>query len=368
MDKPRDFDQRQVDEYSSRPRARLSAIPIGEQAAEDLTSAHMDRPTIAIFGKPDDPQSLAAAEAVQAEGGSAAVVPVALEERQAPEVAFGRGGLRWGGVDFSSVESMYIRAMAPNTLPFLPPVLNATSQSEWRTRYVREQEYQSFAYSFFEELRAQGKLVVNPFTAYTHHNAKAQFYERLRAEGFDVPRTLTTNAPEQARAFARAVGEVVIKPGLGVGSTRKLRADQLEGLEACARCPVMLQEFIQGQILRLHVVGGTVVLALKILGEAIDSRTETRGFEYYPLPEAQAQQVVRANQALGLHFAAWDAFATPDGRLVLLDCNPGPYVMWIGPEFVRAVFFQLARYLVAYARTHSGAEAAKLVSPWRPRA
>ena len=34
---------------------------------------------------------------------------------------------------------------------------------------------------------------------------------------------------------------------------------------------------------------------------------------------------MRANQSLGLHYAAWDAILGEDGRLTYLDCNPGPY-------------------------------------------
>ncbi|MBF0612866.1 MAG: hypothetical protein HQL55_17230, partial [Magnetococcales bacterium] len=62
----------------------------------------------------------------------------------------------------------------------------------------------------------------------------------------------------------------------------------------------------------------------------------------------------------------WDVLEGEDGRLFYLDCNPGPFVMWIGPQFVQVVFRQLARYLITYARTGSIQESSKAVSPWRP--
>jgi hypothetical protein len=40
--------------------------------------------------------------------------------------------------------------------------------------------------------------------------------------------------------------------------------------------------------------------------------------------------------------------------------------MWLGSEYVRVVFEQLAAYLIHYANTGSLTEAADRVQPWRP--
>lgn len=326
----------------------------------------MSSPIIALFGKKDDKQLLALAKAVNDEGATPLLFNIGLPERGAPPVALGSQRLTWDGVDLAAIESLYIRGAAPNTLPSLPPMLNAASYSEWRTRHVREQEYQSFAYSFFELLAARGKLVVNPLSSYVHHNSKAQFYERMRAEGLQFPRTLTTNDPARARAFVQEMREVVVKPGIGVGSTRRLREDQLARTEDIALAPVTMQEFLRGQTYRVHVVADTVVLSLRIINDEVDSRTQTKGFEFARLPDAVERGIVRGNRLLGIHFAAWDVMLTDDGRLVGLDCNPGPYLMWIGPAFVRAVYQQLARYLLTFAQTHSVAEASARVAPYSP--
>jgi hypothetical protein len=37
--------------------------------------------------------------------------------------------------------------------------------------------------------------------------------------------------------------------------------------------------------------------------------------------------------------------------------------MWIGADFVRAVYGQLARYLIGYAQTHAIAQASARVAP-----
>jgi len=325
----------------------------------------MDRPTIALFGKVDNKQILALAKEVEACGGTPMPIDMGLEEAGAPAVSLGQGRMMWNATDFGPIQSMYIRGTVPNTLPVMPPVMNATFHSEWRTRYIREQEYQAFTYSFFEMLAAQGKLVINPLTTYIDHNAKAQFYEKMRALGFSFPKTLTTNDPVAARAFVREMGEVVVKPGIGVGSTRRLREDQLEREEEFGHGPVTMQKCINGKTVRVHVVADTVVLSLKILNDEIDSRTRTKGFEYMRLPEAEEKKIARANRALNLHFAAWDVIQSDDGKLYYLDCNPGPYVMWIGPENVTAVFSQLAHYMIHFAKSGSLAEASASVQACR---
>jgi hypothetical protein len=328
----------------------------------------MDRPRIALFGKKNDKQLLALAKAVEDEGAAPLLLDIGLSEQGAPPVVLSARRLSWDGEEFSNIESVYIRGSAPNTLPALPPMLNPAFYSEWRTRYVREQEYQAVTYGFFELLAAAGVLVVNPLSSYVHHNSKAQFYERMRAHGIEFPRTLTTNDPARAVAFVKQVRDVVVKPGIGVGSTRRLREDQLSRTEDIALAPVTMQEFVKGQTYRVHVVGDTVVLSLRIINDQVDSRTRTKGFELAKLPDSAEGALVRANRLLGIHFAAWDVMLADDGRTVCLDCNPGPYLMWIGVEFVRAVYCQLARYLLAYAQTHSVSAASARVAPFMPPA
>jgi len=327
------------------------------------SSSLMDKPRIALFGKKDDKQLLALAQAVEEEGAAPLLFDIGFPEQGAPPVVLSEKVRSWDGVDFANIGSVYIRGAAPNTLPALPPMLNPAFYSDWRARYVREQEYQAVSYSFFELLAAAGSLVVNPLSSYVHHNSKAQFYERMRAQGLQFPRTLTTNDPARAIAFVREMRDVVVKPGIGVGSTRRLREEQLSRTEDIALAPVTMQEFVKGQTYRVHVVGDTVVLSLRIINDQVDSRTQTKGFEYAKLPDSAAGCLVRANRLLGIHFAAWDVMLAEDGRTICLDCNPGPYLMWIGPEFVRAVYCQLARYLTVYAQTHSVSAASARVEP-----
>jgi hypothetical protein len=301
-------------------------------------------------------------------GAKPLVFALPLGGESAPKVSFEGDKLIWDDVDFSDIDAVHIRGIAVNTPAAVPAVLNAASHAELRAKYFKEQAYQAATFSFLTCLAAQGKLVVNlPTGAYIDHDTKAQFYQKLRAHGFAAPNTLMTNDPVRALAFVQA-HEVVAKPAMGIGSTRKVTEANIEGLDELRVSPVLLQEYFPGDTIRVHIVGDSVVLALRVLSDGqVDSRTSPKGFEYFRLPDEEQQKIVKANRMLGLHYAAWDVLAAPDGRYVYLDCNPGPFILWIGEENTRGVLQALADYMLTYARTHSLEEASRAVQPCRPK-
>ena len=309
---------------------------------------------IALFANKDSAQITEIAAAVTRAGGTPVVLDIRIggtpEDSTQPALSLGQEQACWGGVDFTDIRAMHIRCTAPRTLPTLPPVLNPESHASYRAQFIREQAFQAATLAFFEHQAARGKLVVNRLTtAYLDHNSKSQFYEKLRSAGFVVPRSLTTNDPVAARRFLDDIGEAVIKPMIGVGSTRAVSSGDRDRLDELGHCPALFQERIQGPTLRIHVVGDRMVLALRIIGEGIDSRTDAHDFVEIALDPAEAAAIVRATRFLGLHYAAWDAIEGGDGRLRYLDCNPGPFVMWLPEAARQTVFGALARYLVAFA-------------------
>lgn len=313
---------------------------------------------IALFANRDSLQITAIAQAVMAVGGQPVILDLRLGgapgDSSQPTVSLSPANGHWNRVDFSDIRAIHLRGTTPRTLPTFPPVLNAATEADYRHRFLVEQEFQATTYDFFEHQARLGKLVVNRLTtAYIDHNSKSQFYEKLRQAGFTVPASLSTNCPQAAGDFFASVDQAVMKPAIGVGSTRIVTADDRARLEELALCPTLFQERIIGTTIRIHVVGETMVKAVRLINDNIDSRTETKDFAETTLPEAEAVNVVRATRFLGLHYAAWDGILAADGRLYLLDCNPGPYVMWLPEAYRQPVFTALARYLVTFAREGS---------------
>lgn len=310
---------------------------------------------IALFANHDSAQLAEIAVAVRDAGGDPVMFDIRLGGDTLPAMTLDGDRAVWGGVDFADIRAMHIRCTAPRTLPTLPPLLNDATAAEYRLQFIREQAFNAATYAFFEHQALRGKLVINPLTsAYVDHNSKGQLYEKLRAAGFTAPRSLSTNDPAAARRFLDEVGEAVMKPAIGVGSTRLVTdADRESRLDELALCPTLFQQRIVGPTIRIHVVGGRMLLALEIESEGIDSRTGTKSFHPIDLPESEARAVAEATTFLGLHYAAWDGILDADGKLSLLDCNPGPFVMWLPDHNRRMVFDALARYLITFSRTGS---------------
>lgn len=310
---------------------------------------------IALFANHDSAQLAEIAVAVRDAGGDPVMFDIRLGGDTLPTMTLDGDRAVWAGVDFADIRAMHIRCTAPRTLPTLPPLLNDATAAEYRLQFIKEQGFNAATYAFFEHQALRGKLVINPLTsAYVDHNSKGQLYEKLRAAGFTAPRSLSTNDPAAARRFLDEVGEAVMKPAIGVGSTRLVTdADRESRLDELALCPTLFQQRIVGPTIRIHVVGGRMLLALEIESEGIDSRTGTKSFHPIKLPESEARAVAEATTFLGLHYAAWDGILDADGKLSLLDCNPGPFVMWLPDHNRRMVFDALARYLIAFSRTGS---------------
>ncbi len=325
------------------------------------------KPHIAIFSGENSAQAADIAAAVTARGGTPLVFDIGLGGNNA--VTLKPAGGSWQGSDFTDIAAIHIRCTAPNTMPSLPPLLNAASFAEQRLHFLREQSYQAATYAFFEHQAGLGKLVVNRLTqGFTDHNSKAQLFQKLRRWRVGVPETISSNDPGTAAAFVERHGEVVAKPAIGVGSTRLVDDRDRGRLAEVALCPVLLQQFVRGQTLRLHVVGDKVVLPLEIDTQGhVDSRTAPTDFRFAAMRRRHRTAVVRATRLLGLHYAAWDAIVgADDGELYLLDCNPGPSLMWIGPDFREIVCHGLASYLVTWARSGSLRQARAAVEAWSP--
>ncbi|MBI3374023.1 MAG: ATP-grasp domain-containing protein [Betaproteobacteria bacterium] len=321
---------------------------------------------LALFSAKDCPQLALIRDILVEKGADPLICDMRLGGDGAPLVSLDGARASWNGHDFSEVAAIYIRCTAPNTLPSPPAVQNAASYCEYRGDYLREQGFSAATVSFFAALGAAGKLVINQLDTYADHDTKAQLYEKLRAQQFPVPETLTTNDPERAWQFMKSHAEVVVKPSVGVGSTRLFNEQDRDRLDQFRICPVMIQERIRGDTLRINIVGDSVVLAIRIVGsnENVDSRTAPRGFDFVKLPDEEEARIVRANRALGLHYAAWDIIESHDGRYLYLDCNPGPYILWTGAEFSRAVLEQLGEYMIGYAETGSVEQASARVRPY----
>lgn len=154
----------------------------------------------------------------------------------------------------------------------------------------------------------------------------------LEAAGLPVPRTLWSNDPEAVRRFCSEEGEVIYKPVAGGAATRKLAAsDQSdERLATLRTAPVCFQELLPGDDVRVYVIDGRVVCALRIITDEIDFRQNEQRIDVIELGDEVTQQCIRAAEVIGLRYTGMDIKGDREGRYKILELNPS--AMFLGFE------------------------------------
>ena len=157
----------------------------------------------------------------------------------------------------------------------------------------------------------------------------------LKAAGLPVPATLWTNDPAAVLAFCREQGEAIYKPVAGGAATRKVEPRDLEPerLARLGAAPVCFQELLPGDDVRVYVIDGRLVCALRIETDAIDFRQHETRIEAIELPEVVKAQCIRAAEVVGLRYTGMDLKVDRHGTHRILELNPS--AMFLGFE-VRA--------------------------------
>jgi glutathione synthase/RimK-type ligase-like ATP-grasp enzyme len=171
--------------------------------------------------------------------------------------------------------------------------------------------------------------IVNRPTASLPNNSKPLQGQLIKRFGLQIPETLITTDPEAARDFTRRHGEVVYKSISGVRSiVRRLGKDRYLQLDDVANCPTQFQRYIQGDDLRVHVMGETVH-ALRIQSDCDDYRYAARNgaqvrASEVELDPATAESLRTIVWQMGLWLAGIDLRRTPTGEIYCLEINPSP--------------------------------------------
>jgi glutathione synthase/RimK-type ligase-like ATP-grasp enzyme len=171
--------------------------------------------------------------------------------------------------------------------------------------------------------------VVNRPAAMAANNSKPYQLRLMEHFGFDVPDTLVTTDPGEARRFWLHHGQVIYKSVSGIRSiVSQLHDDQLERLADIANGPTQFQQYVPGEDVRVHVVGEEV-LATRVRSDEDDYRYASCSgsrpeLEATQIPSAVADRCVAAARGMRLHVAGIDLRHTPDDRWICFEANPSP--------------------------------------------
>lgn len=255
------------------------------------------------------------------------------------------------GIDLDAVDAFYIRSVfyshPPYDLEHLRKYKKILPQT-WYSEYAAERERQSLLSSFIRILPLKGKRVVNPADTFELHYLKPYQLEMLRKNNIAVPRTLVTNDPQALIKFKKEVSEVVYKPVAGGASCKKMEEKDWskERLSLLRNAPVLFQEYIPGENIRVYVLNGRVIASAIIHTENVDYRGHERGLERIKLPSEVEDICIRATRICGLIFTGIDLKRKPDGKFVLIECNPSPMFIGFQIHTKDPIDQALAEYLI----------------------
>ena len=182
-----------------------------------------------------------------------------------------------------------------------------------------------------------------------HAENKQLQLQVAREVGLNIPRTLTTNDPSAARAFAKSCEGGAVTKMLSsfaiydegkelVVFTNPVKPEDLADLSGLSLCPATFQELLTKSLeIRVTVVGQRVMSA------SLDSQASARAahdwrrdglrmvkdWRPYQLPDEVEQKILRLMDYFSLNYGAIDIILTPDGRHVFLELNPCGEFFWL---------------------------------------
>lgn len=169
----------------------------------------------------------------------------------------------------------------------------------------------------------------------------------LKQAGLPVPATRWTNDPAEVRAFA-AGARIAYKPISGGAATRELSGDDLapSRLDLLDRSPVTFQHLLPGEDIRVYVLDGEVIAAIRIDSRALDYRGNEERCVAIELPPSLQQQCICAARVIGLRFTGMDLKRDEAGTMRFLELNGSPMFLGFDARAGTDIAGDLARHLV----------------------
>lgn len=203
-------------------------------------------------------------------------------------------------------------------------------KEDWRRTLAAFRERSTLLTAVLLRWERLGVPLYNPTSVGTNITKPYQL-ALLHAAGLPVPTTLWSNDPAAVLAFCRE-HEAIYKPVAGGAATRKVEARDLEPerLAKLGAAPVCFQELLPGDDVRVYVIDGRIVCALRIETEAIDFRQNETRIDAVELADDVKAQCLRAAEVIGLRYTGMDIKRDRHGVYKLLELNPS--AMYLGFE------------------------------------
>jgi hypothetical protein len=218
---------------------------------------------------------------------------------------------------------IYLRTIDAASLPEL-----GRSNRSWDS-VQRDAKAHAWADMLVQWAEVAPQRVANRLSATLSNYSKPYQLQAIRSAGFSVPETIVTNQPDEVLAFRSRHRRIIFKSISSVRSiVRVLDDSAARQLERIRGLPTQFQQFVDGENVRVHVIGDAV-FAIRIVSEAVDYRYAQRDgldVEMVPckLPEKERDRCLLLSRQLALPFCGIDLKRQPDGTYVCFEVNPSP--------------------------------------------
>lgn len=248
-------------------------------------------------------------------------------------------GMRADGLDFATIDGALVRALPSELLGahVFDEAGGAIDHDTYWVESCMQRERADAMLSTLLALESAGVPMMNAPSRSLLSRRKPWQLDALRRSGCRVPASIITNDPHALRAFAttsgRAPQECIVKPVAGGALTRLLSDLDDDAIDSVRAAPVIAQERVRGDDLRVMVVDGEVVscAAIGVPDDTLDFRgnaTYANGGACYQdvsLPADVRAACRRAARTLRLRFCGFDIkHLRGSDDWVFLECNNSP--------------------------------------------
>lgn len=168
--------------------------------------------------------------------------------------------------------------------------------------------------------------IVNRPRAGRSNGSKPLHMTELAAAGFDVPDWIVSNDPAAITAFLDTCPSgAVVKAASGLRSHVRLVGDQLLDRLSTGTSPAVVQRFVPGYEVRVHVVADAI-FGSRVDADTVDYRFDERRVTYArcTVPADLAARCLSYAAQQGLILAGLDFRVDPNGHWWCLEMNPVP--------------------------------------------
>ena len=181
--------------------------------------------------------------------------------------------------------------------------------------------------------------------------------------GLQIPQTLVTNSPSEAREFieTQGVGKVIRKAFRNIPQAPRetliVGPEELRLIDAVKYAPVIFQSFVPAQLdLRVTVIENEIFTAAVSSDDdhKVDYRSGlgTASVQPFQLPDDIEEKLHQLMAQMDLQFGAIDFRVTPEGEFVFLEINPAGEYLFISNRTHQPIPQAIAATLDRHARSN----------------